>query len=65
MLELIESDKLYVHGKYRKLPRYYLKVLERNGYDLSKLLEQRKENSEVDLSSHADLEAKMLHDLLH
>lgn len=32
--DLLVSDKLYLDGKYIKLPRYFLNVLERNGYSL-------------------------------
>ena len=39
---LLLSDKLYVDGHYMKLPRYYLNVLERQGYDLTELKEKRK-----------------------
>lgn len=37
----LSDDKLYRDGKSIHLPRYYLKVLERQGHDLSKFIERR------------------------
>lgn len=39
--QLLVSDKLYLDGKYIKLPRYFLKVLDRDGFDLTELKERR------------------------
>lgn len=38
---ILSTDKIYHLGRYVKTPRYYLKVLERNGVDLSQLKENR------------------------
>ncbi|UPW41575.1 replication initiator protein [Peromfec virus RodF8_53] len=38
------SDKIYYQGRYIKTPRYYLKVLEREGVCLDFLKERRKHN---------------------
>lgn len=40
--EFLLSDKIYHHGRYIKLPRYFLDVLERNGHDLSSLKRVRR-----------------------
>lgn len=42
---LIVSDKLYLDGHYIKLPRYFLNVLERDGFDLTALKDRRKTNA--------------------
>lgn len=40
-LERVKSDSVYVNGVRKKVPRYYLKVAEREGFDLSELKEKR------------------------
>ncbi len=40
-LERVKSDSVYVNGVRKKVPRYYLKVAEREGFDLSQLKENR------------------------
>lgn len=40
-LDRVKSDSIYVNGVRRKVPRYYLKVAERAGVDLSELKEKR------------------------
>lgn len=42
--ESIVTDKIYVNGKYIKIPRYYLKVLERDGVNLYDLKCKRLKN---------------------
>lgn len=37
----LTSDRIYHNGKGIKVPRYYLKVLERNGHDLTAFVERR------------------------
>ena len=61
---LVDSDKLYVHGDYRKLPRYYLKICVKLGIDLTELLENRKQNSCLDFRSRDMIRQKIEHDLL-
>lgn len=65
---ILDSDKIYVHGKYLKTPRYYLKLAESQGIDLTELKANRAANNsslEVsDLKPRDDLEQKILHDLL-
>lgn len=39
---LLLTDKIYVDGHYIKTPRYFLKVLEREGYDLETIKRVRK-----------------------
>ena len=39
--ELLASDKLYVDGQFIRLPRYYLQVLERQGYSVGYVKECR------------------------
>lgn len=43
--ELLKSDKLYLNGKYISLPRYFLSVLERQGYDILPIKEKRLSNA--------------------
>lgn len=40
-LERVQSDSVYVNGVRKKVPRYYLKVAEREGVDLTYLKEKR------------------------
>lgn len=40
-LERVQSDSVYVNGVRKKVPRYYLKVAEREGVDLTDLKEKR------------------------
>lgn len=40
-LERVKSDSIYVNGVRKKVPRYYLKIAEREGVDLSELKEKR------------------------
>lgn len=40
-LERVKSDSVYVNGVRKKVPRYYLKVAEREGVDLVELKEKR------------------------
>ena len=40
-LDRVKSDSVYVNGVRKKVPRYYLKVAEREGVDLSELKEKR------------------------
>ncbi|QIR82318.1 replication initiator protein [Chicken microvirus mg6_218] len=40
-LDRVKSDSIYVNGVRKKVPRYYLKVAEREGVDLSELKEKR------------------------
>lgn len=40
-LDRVKSDSVYVNGVRKKVPRYYLKVAERNGVDLTELKEKR------------------------
>ena len=40
-LDRVTSDSVYVNGVRKKVPRYYLKVAEREGVDLSELKEKR------------------------
>ena len=40
--EFLASDKLYVDGQYIRIPRYYLNVLERQGYSVGYVKECRK-----------------------
>lgn len=44
---LVKSDKLYLNGRFIKLPRYYLKKLEERGIDLTELKERRKRRAET------------------
>lgn len=37
----LETDKVYLDGKYIKTPRYFLNVLERAGFDLTELKDNR------------------------
>lgn len=53
-----EQDKIYQDGKVRKLPRYYLKVLDREGFDLSHLKDVRLLKAEVTLNPEAVLARK-------
>lgn len=39
--QILSTDKVYHGGYYKKTPRYYLKVLERDGVDLTTLKENR------------------------
>ncbi len=39
--DMLLTDKIYVNGKYIRLPRYFLKVLESQGCDLTMLKENR------------------------
>lgn len=56
---LVNSDKLYFSGKYIKLPRYYLDLLQKNYYlDLSNLKEKRERNSILLERSEEQLEKK-------
>lgn len=42
------TDKIYLNGSYIKIPRYFLKVLEKEyGTDLSDLKERRQKNAEI------------------
>lgn len=41
------SDKIYVQGKMGRLPRYYLKVLEREGFDVQSLKDKRLNNAVI------------------
>ena len=40
-LDRVKSDSVYMNGVRKKVPRYYLKVAEREGFDLSELKEKR------------------------
>lgn len=44
--EVAKTDRVYVEGRYIKAPRYWIKVLEREGVDLTDLKRIRRENSE-------------------
>lgn len=41
------KDKIYINGKYAKMPRYYLKVFEKKCYNINKLKLNRKIKSEL------------------
>ncbi len=45
-----ENDKIYHDGKIKRLPRYYLKVLERDGFDLSALKNVRMVKADITLN---------------
>lgn len=46
-LDRVKSDSIYVKGVRKKVPRYYLKVAEREGVDLSELKENRIATSKI------------------
>lgn len=46
-LERVKTDSIYVNGYRKKVPRYYLKVAERSGIDLSDIKETRIQTSKV------------------
>ena len=46
-LEKVKSDSVYLNGVRRKVPRYYLKLAEKNGIDLVALKEKRKQTALV------------------
>lgn len=41
------SDKMYLDGYYKKLPRYYLDLFDRNGHDTESIREKRKETAKI------------------
>lgn len=43
--QILQTDKVYSRGRYKKTPRYYLKVLDKRGVDLSELKENRKKTA--------------------
>lgn len=43
----VSTDKIYVHGRSHPLPRYFLKVLDRQCIDLTDLKAQRLKNSKL------------------
>ena len=45
--QILNTDKVYYKGKYKKTPRYYLKVMEREGIDLTELKERRKITAQI------------------
>lgn len=54
------TDKVYIDGKYHKLPRYYLKVLEKMGFDLSDIKKNREVKSLLLKRSDNDLMARRI-----
>lgn len=46
-LERVSTDSIYLNGVRKKVPRYYLKVAERAGIDLSALKEKRIQMADV------------------
>lgn len=54
----LETDKIYIQGKYRRLPRYIVNKFLEYGYDISDLKEKRKIKSDIfaRCSSPNDLE---------
>lgn len=53
----LSEDKIYNNGKSIPVPRYYLKVLERNGHDLTGFIERRCEVGKIK-EQFTDLEAR-------
>lgn len=53
----LDSDRVYRNGSYIKIPRYYLKVMERDGIYLDEFRERRKRNGEM-IASLTDLDFK-------
>ena len=52
------TDKIYYNGNYRKLPRYYLKLAERQGYDLTELKSNRVKKAHLCSKDEDELEAR-------
>lgn len=53
--EMLTSDAVYYSGKKLKVPRYYLKVLERDGHDLTDFVERRLKVAKLKMRSRDDL----------
>lgn len=53
----LKSDRIYRNGKSTKIPRYYLKVMERDGVFLDEFKELRQRNGEH-VASVTDIEVK-------
>lgn len=60
------TDKIYIEGNYRKIPRYFLKVFEERGYLLDKLKDTRKKKCELlePLKKTYENKRKIMFDLL-
>lgn len=54
----LTTDKLYIDGYYVKTPRYYLKLSERDGYDLSSIREARVRKAKLFARSSDELRSK-------
>lgn len=54
----LETDKIYIDGSYHKLPRYYLKIAEKNCFDLSKLRKNREKKCLLFCRSEQQLQLK-------
>lgn len=57
--QILNTDKVYYNGRYKKTPRYYLKVLEREGVDLSELKERRKLTAQMCTKTLAEVKLKL------
>lgn len=55
--DCLVDDRIYHNGSFVKVPRYYLKVFEQNGYDLTDFISCRIENGEH-IASCTDLNLK-------
>lgn len=47
--KMLETDKIYVNGKYVRLPRYFLDVLEKDGYDVKKWVKDKRDKNYRDI----------------
>lgn len=45
--DMLETDKVYHNGQYTKLPRYYLNIAEKQGFDLTHLKEVRQNKMQL------------------
>lgn len=53
----LKSDKVYVNGRAHKIPRYYLKVMERDGIYLDEF-QQRRETVGQKCSEYSDIDSR-------
>lgn len=54
----LDTDKIYIDGNYRKLPRYYLKIAEKKCFDLSKLRNNREKKALLFRRNEKELQLK-------